>query len=107
MCSENADFIDPSLINAGRPSSLALAPSNWSNPKRSYLIQKGPLAFASTYERINGGTSRHWLGTCPRFLPADFRMRSVYQQFIDWPIEYDTLDAYYAQAEAELGVSGT
>jgi glucose dehydrogenase len=49
---------DPATVNAGRPSSLSLAPKNrfgdWQDPKQSYLIQAGPLPFASTYE----GTDR-------------------------------------------------
>jgi hypothetical protein len=49
---------DPATVNAGRPSSLSLAPKNrfgdWQDPKQSYLIQAGPLPFASTYK----GTDR-------------------------------------------------
>ena len=57
---------DPSTVNAGRPTVLSLTPrgafGDWQDPKQSYLIQDGPLAFGSTYERVNGGTARHWLG---------------------------------------------
>ena len=41
-----------------------------------YQVEKGPLAFGSTYLRSLGGTSLHWLGTCPRMVPADFRMKN-------------------------------
>src|SRR5262249_12081197 len=61
---------DPSTVKAGRPTVLSLAGHNWRDPKQSYLIQKGPRPFGSTYDRIAGGTS-HWLGTCLRFVPAD------------------------------------
>jgi glucose dehydrogenase len=71
------------------------------------LIQKGPRPFASTYDRVAGGTS-HWLGTSLRLVPADFKMKTNYPsvpQFVDWPISYDDLNEYYGKAEEELGVS--
>src|ERR1700730_18663222 len=81
---QGCNIVDPSTINAGRPSSLSVGPGRWNRPEQSYYIQKGPLAFASTYERLAGGTSRHWLGTCPRFVPNDFRMTSGHQKSRDW-----------------------
>jgi choline dehydrogenase-like flavoprotein len=38
-----------------------------------YQVREGPLSFGSTYLRSLGGTSLHWLGTCPRMVPNDFR----------------------------------
>jgi choline dehydrogenase-like flavoprotein len=96
---------DPTTLNAGRPTVLTLDKSNWKNPKEAYLIQKGPLAFASTYERIAGGTMRHWLGTSLRFVPNDFKMKTVYKQEVDWPFGYDELESWYGAAEHEIGVS--
>jgi choline dehydrogenase-like flavoprotein len=96
---------NPETLNAGRPTVMTLAGSNWQDPAKSYLIQQGPLAFASTYERIAGGTVQHWLGTSLRFLPSDFRMKSLFGRFVDWPIGYSDLEPWYGQAEAEIGVS--
>ena len=66
------------------------------------------MPFSSTYDRIAGGTS-HWLGTCLRFVPNDFKMKSLYGRseasFVDWPIGYEDLVDWYGKAEAELGVS--
>jgi glucose dehydrogenase len=95
---------DPGTMKAGRPTVLSLGGDNWKDPKQSYLIQKGPRPFASTYDRIAGGTS-HWLGTCLRFVPNDFKMKSRYGQLVDWPIEYNDLNPWYGAAEKELGVS--
>ena len=99
---------DPAWVNAGRPTSLMIG----AKPEQSYLIQKGPLAFGSTYERIGGGTALHWLGTSLRLVPNDFRMASVYKRsddwptgLIDWPLDYDALNSWYGEAETELGVS--
>lgn len=68
--------------------------------------QQGPVPFKSTYLRVVGGTSWHWLGTCLRFLPADFRLRGHYGRGLDWPIDYAQLETWYERAERALGVSG-
>jgi choline dehydrogenase-like flavoprotein len=99
---------DPSSVNAGRPTVMSLGAKggfgDWTDAKQSYLIQKGPRPFGSTYDRVAGGTS-HWLGTCLRFVPNDFKMKTQYGQFLDWPIEYKDLMPWYGEAEKELGVS--
>jgi glucose dehydrogenase len=105
----------PRSMRAGRPTAITLGPDDWANPEKSYLVQekqttngKRLLPFSSTYDRIAGGTS-HWLGTCLRFVPNDFKMKSLYGRseasFVDWPIGYEDLVDWYGKAEAELGVS--
>jgi choline dehydrogenase-like flavoprotein len=59
---------------------------------------------------VGGGTASYG-AMAWRFLPDDFRMRSVYGQpegstLEDWPITYDDLEPYYQKAEDEIGVSG-
>jgi glucose dehydrogenase len=99
---------DPGKMRAGRPTALTLGPGAWNDPRQSYLVQTGPLPFSSTYDRVAGGTS-HWLGTCLRLVPNDFRMQTLYGHseptFVDWPVGYDDLVDWYGKAEAELGVS--
>lgn len=73
--------------------------------KKSYLVQTGEHLFASTYERVGGGTMWHWMGTALRLLPNDFRMRTLYDVGVDWPISYDDLQTAYCRAEDEMGVS--
>ena len=68
--------------------------------------QAGPEPFKSTYLKAVGGTSWHWLGTCVRYVPTDFRMRTQYDRAVDWPIDYAELEPFYLQAERELGVAG-
>ena len=68
--------------------------------------QSGPDKFKSTYLKAVGGTSWHWLGTCVRYLPSDFRMRNEFGQAVDWPVGYDELEPFYMEAERELGVAG-
>lgn len=75
------------------------------DPAKSYLLQKGPHPFASTYDRVAGGTTWHWLGTSLRFLENDFKMKSVYGVERDWPWGVDALLPYYNQAESSIGVA--
>lgn len=78
---------------------------NWLDPDH-YYVQAGKVKFSSDYERRVGGTTWHWLGTCPRLLPSDFEMQSQFGVGADWPIGYDDIEPWYVQAEAELGVAG-
>ena len=75
------------------------------NPDHWYR-QRGPDKFKSTYLKAVGGTSWHWLGTCVRFLPSDFRMQSRFGRGVDWPVGYDEIEPFYLAAERELGVAG-
>ena len=68
--------------------------------------QSGPDHFKSTYLKAVGGTTWHWLGTCLRFRPNDFRLKSRYGRGVDWPIGYDELEPFYLEAERALGVAG-
>lgn len=70
-----------------------------------YFVQMGPMPYGSTYTRVPGGTTMHWLGTCLRMLPEDFQMRTLFGQGRDWPIAYEEMQKFYEMAEFEIGVS--
>ncbi|MEV6979204.1 GMC family oxidoreductase [Kitasatospora sp. NPDC093806] len=72
----------------------------------AYYVEAGPDLFKSGYQRMVGGSTWAWRGNCPRFLPADFALKSTYKVAVDWPFDYAELEPYYARAEAELGVTG-
>ncbi|MFI4955222.1 MAG: GMC family oxidoreductase [Gammaproteobacteria bacterium] len=71
-----------------------------------YFIQTGPQQFKSTYIRMLGGTTLHWLGTCLRLHPNDFQLKTLYDVGKDWPISYAELEPWYGKAEQALGVAG-
>lgn len=77
-----------------------------SNDMDHWYRQTGPDKFKSTYLKVVGGTTWHWLGTCLRFVPNDFKLKSTYGHGADWPISYDQLEPFYGEAEGEIGVSG-
>jgi len=112
-----AQLIDPAVVNAGRPTVKPLFLDDWKDSKQSYLIQTGKLPFASTYERIAGGTARHWLGISLRHVPNDFTMADTYnpdkspdwpEGLVNWPrgTRYPDLKDWYIAAEKHIGVSG-
>jgi len=53
-----------------------------------------------------GGSTLHWQGMVMRLHEDDFASASERGVGVDWPIDYEELRPYYADAETELGVSG-
>jgi gluconate 2-dehydrogenase alpha chain len=58
-----------------------------------------------------GGGGFHADGKLPRFRAVDFNTRSELgpiegADVVDWPVEYDELEPYYAEAERLIGVAG-
>ncbi len=102
----DAGTLDPSRTNAPRPTIEALVTA-WDDPARSYFEYAAEsLPFASSTERLAGGTGNHWMGTAIRMDGADFALRSTYGRGLDWPLGYDDLEPYYGQAEHLIGVAG-
>lgn len=78
---------------------LSADPDHW-------LRQTGPDKFSSTYIKVVGGTTWHWLGTAIRMSPNDFRLNSAYGRGLDWPVSYEEIEPFYVEAENQLGVAG-
>lgn len=103
----------PYTPGKGAPSADIADLAYWNDPSKSYLTYTpGSISFRSTYERLQGGTMLHWLGTALRFNPSDFKLFTKYlskQQMgssaLDWPISYADLEPFYEQAEAAIGVA--
>ena len=53
-----------------------------------------------------GGSSNCWTGCTPRFLPNDFRMKSLYGVGQDWPVSYNELEPYYTQVGGIMMIGG-
>lgn len=53
-----------------------------------------------------GGSSNCWTGCTPRFMPNDFRMKTLYGVGQDWPLTYDELESYYTEAEEIMQIGG-
>jgi len=100
-------FANPDKEDNSPYPDLAYAPSPMHDSDTDYFVQPpAGQRFDSTYMRVVGGTTYHWLGIAIRLLPHDFEMRSRYGVGVDWPIDYEEIEPWYARAEQELGVAG-
>ncbi len=66
--------------------------------------ENSPIKIAN-YNGVGGGTVLY-AGHYPRFHPSDFRVKSLDGVGDDWPIDYKTLEPYYAENDRHTGVSG-
>ena len=53
-----------------------------------------------------GGSTILYSGHFPRFLPNDFKLKTIENLGLDWPIEYNDLRPYFAENEKNMAVSG-
>jgi choline dehydrogenase-like flavoprotein len=81
------------------------APTEDTSPG-SYYVFEGHPHFQSTYVRRVGGSTWHFLGNMPRFLPTDFELQTRYGVGVDWPLKYEQLEEHYSTAECWIGVAG-
>jgi choline dehydrogenase-like flavoprotein len=63
-----------------------------------------PIKIAN-FNGVGGGTVLY-AGHFPRFHPSDFRVRALDGVADDWPIDYATLEPFYAENDRMMGVSG-
>lgn len=59
-----------------------------------------------------GGSTVHWAGASLRFQPHEWKARTTYgpvpgANLLDWPIDADEMDPWYALAEDKMGVTLT
>ncbi|MEO1115004.1 MAG: GMC family oxidoreductase, partial [Pseudomonadota bacterium] len=59
-----------------------------------------------------GGTTTHWAGASLRFQPHEWKAATTYgdvqgASLLDWPIDAEEMEPWYAKAEDKLGVTRT
>ncbi len=77
----------------------------WTDPRVTGGADPVALG-ANNSGRGVGGSMVHFAGYAPRLHPSDFRIRSLDGVGVDWPLDYDDLEPYYLDMEAELPVAG-
>ncbi|MDQ3740283.1 MAG: GMC family oxidoreductase [Actinomycetota bacterium] len=101
-----ANIKTPESPYGWNPNAPSPDPEESGAPGAHYFTETGPVAYASTYARVAGGTTMHWMGTCLRMLPQDFAIHSNFGRGRDWPLDYADLAPDYERAEWEIGVAG-
>jgi choline dehydrogenase-like flavoprotein len=71
-----------------------------------YDVQASTDLFKSGFMGLTGGSTWAWRGNTPRYIPSDFKLKTLYGRADDWPLDYAALEPYYVEAEKQLGVSG-
>jgi choline dehydrogenase-like flavoprotein len=89
----------PASANAPQPDTVDLKSRN------GYFVQQKEPVYGSSYTRLQGGSTLHWLGVSLRMLPEDFELRTRRGVGRDWPLHYGDLEPYYRAAEYAIGVS--
>lgn len=112
VCLEQGDWTKPSEYPSSGRDWETRAHSDFSiNPNRrrqpgDYPVNDddSPIKIAN-FNGVGGGTILY-AGHYPRFHPSDFKVNTLDGVADDWPIDYETLEPYYAQNDRVTGVSG-
>jgi choline dehydrogenase-like flavoprotein len=100
-------FSDPS-IEATRGADVATQNLDLCSRSKLDRIEPRERRGSFRYQRVLGvgGSTLHYQGEAHRFPPHAFRTRSLFGYGLDWPLDYDELEPWYAWAEQWLGVAG-
>jgi choline dehydrogenase-like flavoprotein len=112
LCLEQGDWTKPTdYPSNGRDwEARQLQEFNYS-PNRRGRVQDYPVNDTASPIRVAnfngvGGGTILYAGHYPRFHPSDFRVKTLDGVADDWPIDYETLEPYYAENDRMTGVSG-
>jgi choline dehydrogenase-like flavoprotein len=112
LCLEQGDWMNPAdyPTNAANWESQAFGPyhidPNVRGLETDYPINNEDSAVTVVnFNGVGGGTILY-AAHFPRLHPSDFRVKSLDGVADDWPVDYDTLEPYFAQNDRVMGVSG-
>ncbi|WP_020133573.1 GMC family oxidoreductase [Streptomyces sp. 351MFTsu5.1] len=111
-CLEQGGWVNRSDYPSDKPERDVLLASSWSadpNVRRSTWDYPCDVSEADVHPlNFNGvgGSSIFYGAEWPRFVPSDFRVRSLYGFADDWPLTYEDLEPYYELLDEMVGVSG-
>lgn len=112
VCLEQGDRVDHGSFWGDKPEFELMIQKLWHpNPNVRDLASDYPIDTADSdvpilmYNAVGGTTivyGAHW----QRFMPSDFKVKTLDGVADDWPFAYEDLAPYYAEMEREIGVSG-
>ncbi|MGI9522978.1 MAG: GMC family oxidoreductase [Hyphomicrobiaceae bacterium] len=78
----------------------------------SWRVAKDFSGLPAWIVKAVGGSTVHWAGASLRFQEHEFRARTTYGNvagatLLDWPLNLQDMEPWYAKAEARLGVTRT
>ena len=112
VCLEQGDWMNPQEYpSSGRDwesrhfSDFSISP-NRRKRKTDYPINDSDSPIAVANFNGVGGSTILYAGHFPRFHPSDFRVNTLDGIADDWPLNYETLEPFYAENDRMMGVSG-
>jgi choline dehydrogenase-like flavoprotein len=112
VCLEQGDWMNPAEYPSttrewelGRREEYAPSP-NLRNREADYPVNDEESPIAVLNFNAVGGSTILYAAHFPRFHPSDFRVKTLDGVADDWPIDYATLEPYYAENDRNVGVSG-
>jgi len=112
VCLEQGPRVDNAEFAGDKPEWELMSQKRWHpNPNVRDLENDYPIETSESdvnplmYNAL-GGSTILWAAHWQRFMPSDFRVRTLDGVASDWPITYEDLAPFYEQMEIEMGVSG-
>ena len=112
VCLEQGDWMNPAEYpSSGRDwesrafGDMAISPNRRGRPT-DYPVNDSNSPIAVANFNAVGGSTILYAGHFPRFHPSDFRVNSLDGVGDDWPVDYETLEPFYAENDRMTGVSG-
>jgi choline dehydrogenase-like flavoprotein len=112
LCLEQGDWVKPTdYPSNGRDWEARLFSDFAINPNRRARPTDYPINDAnSPIKVVNfngvGGSTIMYTAHFPRLHPSDFRVRTLDGVADDWPVDYATLEPFFAENDRMMGVSG-
>ena len=112
LCLEQGDWMNPAEYPSTHKYWQTLRNTEYNQSpnirKRDvdYPINEDESAVSvANFNGVGGGTILY-SGHFPRLKPSDFRVKTLDGVADDWPVDYWTLEPYFAQNDINMGVSG-
>ncbi|UCE87729.1 MAG: GMC family oxidoreductase, partial [Deltaproteobacteria bacterium] len=112
VCLEQGDWMNPAEYPTTRNDwelqrfgAFGLSPNARGRPE-DYPINDAESPISVSNFNAVGGSTILYAAHFPRFHPSDFRVRTLDGVADDWPIDYATLEPYYAENDRRMGVAG-
>lgn len=112
LCLEQGDWIKPGEFptngddwEARRYGDFHISPNRRARPTDYPINDDNSPIKVANFNGVGGGTILY-MAHFPRLHPSDFRVRTLDGVADDWPIDYWTLEPYFAQNDRMMGVAG-
>ncbi len=112
LCLEQGDWIKPTDFpsngrdwEARRYTDFDISPNRRKRDTDYPINDDNSLMKVANFNGVGGGTILY-TAHFPRMHPSDFKLRTLDGVADDWPIDYHTLDPFFALNDRMMGVSG-